>query len=247
MINIIYCYTNKINQKKYVGQTNNEERRKKEHLFSAINEKDKSHNTPFHKALRKYGEENFDYEILEVIKNKDLEYVTEREVYWILEKNSLVHNGYNVILGQRSGKPNTDCRDRKFSEEDISNIKEKIKQGISFSEIQKEYDISSAFLSNINYGKYFKDENETYPLYNYVYLEDEKVKEIIYLLKNTDLSYNQIAKKVGVAKKTAENINYGNTSRVKGETFPIRKMDPRVRKAREAIDLLMNTDLTKKK
>lgn len=59
---IIYCYTNKINNKKYVGQTNNPERRQREHKSNAFNEKSVNYGSVFHKALRKYGWENFNYE-----------------------------------------------------------------------------------------------------------------------------------------------------------------------------------------
>ena len=40
-MNYIYCYTNKINGHQYVGQTNDVERRKREHRSCASNEKSK--------------------------------------------------------------------------------------------------------------------------------------------------------------------------------------------------------------
>ena len=40
----IYCYTNKLNNHKYVGQTNNYERRIREHRSCAFNEKGNSYN-----------------------------------------------------------------------------------------------------------------------------------------------------------------------------------------------------------
>lgn len=67
MIHYIYCYTNLINNKKYVGQTNNLERRKKQHIQDSIHcfkGREVSYNLPFHAAIRKYGIENFDFEIL---------------------------------------------------------------------------------------------------------------------------------------------------------------------------------------
>ena len=56
----IYKFINRINGKKYIGQTNNIENRYKAHLSSKRND-------PFHNALRKYGIENFDFEVIECI------------------------------------------------------------------------------------------------------------------------------------------------------------------------------------
>ena len=62
MIHYIYQYTNKINGKKYIGQTNNLSRRKKQHIQDSIHchqGHESSYNLPFHCAIRKYGIDNF--------------------------------------------------------------------------------------------------------------------------------------------------------------------------------------------
>lgn len=56
---IIYKATNLLNQKIYIGQTNNFEKRKKRHCYVA-----KTSPTAFHRALVKYGFDNFKWEIL---------------------------------------------------------------------------------------------------------------------------------------------------------------------------------------
>ena len=77
-INYIYCYTNKQNGKKYVGQTNNIKRRYKQHKDDSFtNYNDARYNQAIHCAIRKYGLDNF--EILEVLENKTSEEVNERE------------------------------------------------------------------------------------------------------------------------------------------------------------------------
>ena len=69
---IIYSYTNLINQKKYIGQTITPEQRKKAHKSGAFNEADSTYDSPFHRAIRKYGLENFNYEILAETEDLDL-------------------------------------------------------------------------------------------------------------------------------------------------------------------------------
>ena len=86
MIHYIYCYTNLINNKKYVGQTNNLERRRKQHIQDSIHchkGREVSYNLPFHAAIRKYGIENFNFEILQTIDTEDWSVVNNLEMQHI--------------------------------------------------------------------------------------------------------------------------------------------------------------------
>lgn len=58
----IYSITNKNNNKSYIGQTENPDKRKKEHFK-------KSHNANLRKDIEKYGCENFEFEILDKTEN----------------------------------------------------------------------------------------------------------------------------------------------------------------------------------
>ena len=81
--------TNKINNKKYIGQSIRIETRWREHKNSYLrNDK----NTHLYNAMKKYGLENFDFIILEERKKEEL---NNREKYWIqlkdlLEKKNLL-------------------------------------------------------------------------------------------------------------------------------------------------------------
>lgn len=96
---IIYKCTNKINGKMYIGKTYKFEKRKREHIYDIGN------GLPFHKALNKYGLENFDWEVIDHSKS-DKE-IKEKEVYWIKKLNTCIHsknsNGYNITLGGEGG------------------------------------------------------------------------------------------------------------------------------------------------
>lgn len=88
----IYKITNLINKKVYIGQSINIEQRWAKHRNS-------TDDFAIHKAFRKYGIENFDFEILEKCSQEQLD---EKEKYWIEYYDSL-NNGYNMIPGGSNG------------------------------------------------------------------------------------------------------------------------------------------------
>lgn len=90
----VYLITNLVNDKKYVGITHNSiEHRFQEHLQKSRME---SSNWILHRALRKYGQDNFKLELLEDNVPKDI--IGERENYYINLYDSLNH-GYNMTAG----------------------------------------------------------------------------------------------------------------------------------------------------
>ena len=88
----IYKITNKINNQSYIGQSVDIEKRKKEHLR---NISDYNLNNSIYQALRKYGQENFSFEVLEECNKEEL---NDKEVYWISFYDSY-NNGYNMTPG----------------------------------------------------------------------------------------------------------------------------------------------------
>lgn len=92
----IYKVTNRINGMIYIGKTNDFNKRKKEHTVYDIN-----NNNIFHKALRKYGLDNFKWEIIDYAET--LEDINEKEKYYIKEYNSFKPNGYNMTKGGDGG------------------------------------------------------------------------------------------------------------------------------------------------
>lgn len=78
----IYCITNLINSKRYVGKTTTSiEERWKEHCYDF--QKERCNKRPLYDAMNKYGVENFMIEELEYVdSNSEL---SEREIYWIKE------------------------------------------------------------------------------------------------------------------------------------------------------------------
>lgn len=83
-------------QKIYIGKTQiTIEDRWKAHCNTAFCPSHGDYNFPFHRAIRKYGKENFKVEKVEQCNNA---IINEREIYWIKYYDSY-NNGYNATLG----------------------------------------------------------------------------------------------------------------------------------------------------
>lgn len=92
----IYCITNLINSKKYIGKTTSTiEERWKEHCQDY--KKERCEKRPLYDAFNKYGIENFKIECLEEIKDNNL--LSNKEIYWINELQTYGSNGYNASKG----------------------------------------------------------------------------------------------------------------------------------------------------
>lgn len=98
----IYKWENKINNKVYIGQTMNRygyKERWSQHRYQAENN---IHNNKFHNAIRKYGIDNFDKEVLECIEMDDkfeLKKVLDDIEVKCIKKYDSFNNGYNSTLG----------------------------------------------------------------------------------------------------------------------------------------------------
>lgn len=99
----IYMVINKINDKKYIGQAKDINKRfKAHHLSDYKNPNNCCYNTKFYQALRKYGIDNFDVVILalcpvEQLDKLETEYIAKFDTY---------KNGYNSTLGGQNWSDN---------------------------------------------------------------------------------------------------------------------------------------------
>lgn len=114
---IIYKATNILNNKCYIGASKYSlEQRKYGHFKDAFK---KNKKTYFHKALRKYGFENFIWIVIDVSDN--YQELMSKENFWVKFYNSFGKNGYNSC----EGGGNT--AGYKFSEESKKKMSEKAK------------------------------------------------------------------------------------------------------------------------
>lgn len=151
---IIYKATNIINRKIYIGQTIKTLKiRLNQHK---INAKLKSFNSNyFARAIRKYGFDNFEWEIIDTAES--IEELNKKEIYWINFYNSIDRNlGYNSNTGGKNGRP---------TDEVIKRISEKQKGKIISEETRKK--LSIAHTGRITkeehpmFGKHHSDESKS--------------------------------------------------------------------------------------
>lgn len=105
---IIYCHTSP-NGKCYVGQARIIRGQTPITSMNArwsghVNKSKSKYSHFFQNAITKYGSENFQHEILEVIEGENWDLANDREQFWISEKNCLSPNGYNSTIGGDNGK-----------------------------------------------------------------------------------------------------------------------------------------------
>lgn len=190
----IYCFTNTINNKKYIGQSINLKARIKTHYSSYKNPK--YNHLALYKAFLKYGIENFQLEIIEYVEPIDniKSYLDQLEIKYIKEYNSYSPNGYNMTKGGDAGVLGLKMTNKQ---------KEKIKKGALLNAEKYKKPI---YLYNIldrkSYSFNSVDDARTNLLQLY-----EDVPSAVNLRKLRNLSYGKYTCSNFIAAITEEELN----------------------------------------
>ncbi len=127
----IYCIENKINNKKYIGKSNNIRKRWTLHKHEFNN--NKHSNDHFQKSYNKYGLENFDFYVIEIFDEYNEEIIIERERHYIkFYKTRNPEYGYNLTDGGEG------CVGRVCSEQTKETLRNKRKGIFKLSDEAKE-------------------------------------------------------------------------------------------------------------
>lgn len=237
---ILYKIQNNINKKNYIGYTSTSlHNRWRSHVNSAI-----SANSPypFHKAIRKYGFQNFSLEIIEVVETKAQ--AMEQEKYWIDKYNSYVafNKGYNATFGgddnlQLKGDLSPSAKLNQTTVDLI--IQDLITTDLTYEQIILKYNISVSDreISSINNGEAWHNDQYTYPLRPNCKslskqgeknpaskLTENDVRLIIDMLLHSKITQTDIARLFNVSYNTINCINRCKTwSHIHNYNHNIRK------------------------
>ena len=148
----IYKITNLVNGKAYVGQAKNIDKRWNQEKSASKNQNNLGYDYPLMKSFRKYGIENFSFEVIEECKIEEL---NDREIYWI-EFYDTFFNGYNQTFGG-------DTTSQQPKEKIIGVINDLLNTNMLHREIAEKWNISTEMVQGINTGRYWKH-NADYPL-----------------------------------------------------------------------------------
>ena len=217
---LIYKFTNRINNKIYVGQTTCKlQDRVNKHLQDSYSDE-----FYFHRALKKYGIDNFNIDILEDF--IPLSILDEREIYWIktLDAYYTSGKGYNMTKGGKwSNSHQLICGSAEIEIKDLI-----MNSDLTFQQIANEFGVSLTCISDINRGRSFYEADKNYPLRNTstpTKLDFTLVNTIIDMLINKpELSIIDIGLTLGISDFTVGEINRGKNSWCpKNLEYPIRR------------------------
>ncbi len=203
----IYKIENLVNSKVYIGSSKDIYKRWKEHKKKLLN--NNHHSQHLQKSWNKYGENNFQFDIIEEC--LDI-YLIEREQYWMDYYNCYHRDyGYNILPKAGSLKGNIISNETKKKMSESQKLR-------WTDELREEWSIKYSGSNNPFYnkthseefriknsknkkGKYIGSKN-----YNAI-LNEENVKEIKILLLKNELSHYEIAYKYNISESLIDKIS----------------------------------------
>lgn len=214
---VIYEIKNKINGKCYIGKTNNYGRRMSEHFSSYYRAKEPR--KALYLSIEKYGRENFSCKILEEVSESNWE---ERETFWIAKKGSLLPDGYNMTKGGEAPPilKGEEASGAIFTQEEVDEIIFLLKNTkIPMNLIAKEFNAPDSRVWNINSGKYWRMEDENYPIRKSG--NKEKGAEAQFLLESKQLSLVEIGDILEMSSEWVSAVNQGTIYKNENYNYPI--------------------------
>ena len=152
----IYKITNRINGHSYIGQSTNIEKRWQNEKIASNNPNDCSYDYPLSRAFRKYGIQNFSFEVIEECNREDL---NDKEHYWICfyaPEYNQTHGGDYQAHGKLSLTQVQEIQTILVN--DIDGL-------VLHTELAKKYNVSVDTIQAINAGRAWINSKLVYPLH----------------------------------------------------------------------------------
>ncbi len=228
----IYRVYTTFNNACYIGQAKDiYERFNSHHIYDYKNKNDCCYNTKFYSALRKYGLDSFEVEVLELCSVQELD---EKEIYYISKYNSF-HHGYNSTEGGQKWSPNIHSEEAeqkrqrtrelnqslkgenhpraKLTNEEVLTIRQRYINGESPKEIYQNYiDKYSSFdtFKRIILGYTYKNvgniPTSEQVRHTNAKLTESQVKEIRQKYQKGKISFAKLGREYGVSGTTVSRI-----------------------------------------
>lgn len=217
----IYQIKNKVNNKIYIGSTINLERRWENHIYQLKN--NIHHSLKLQRAWNKYGEDNFEFSIIEEFEsdNEGDKYV--REQYYLDLYKPHTDKGYNMseYAEVKKGFERINSENSVFTkitkETAIAIKKELYETDKSQKEIAEEFGVSLATVNNIarvrtwaNYGVEYNEvlkdklkERKAKHGYGYLSQYEDKVLDMYF---NKGMTHIQIANELGISRNNCSEM-----------------------------------------
>jgi len=214
---IIYKITNKINNKIYIGQTvKSLKLRWKQHCNG------NRHSLALSNAIKKYGIDGFNIEIVDFAEN--LEELNKKEEEYINKFNSLAPNGYNLMTGGIRPKFSEESKKRMgrkgsrhplYGKKHSEESKKKISESHKGKKLTKDHKLN---ISNSRVGK---------PNHNReIFKKRNDLKKISIICNENGIIYDSISSAANSLNTSTSNICnnlQGKYKQIKGFTFSLYK------------------------
>lgn len=220
----IYIIRNTVNDMCYVGQSVDYLYRFRKHCEEARRGTYKNrYKSYLYNAMNEIGIDKFYVELLE----SQVENYNEMEKYYIEKFNTIRPNGYNLTEGGE-GYPNLAGIEHHGAkvkdQETLDNIIHELKNTkYSLTEIGEHYDLSYNIIFDINNGYTYKIDGIEYPIREFT-MSKEKLDRLIYDLKYSNYTYDEIAELYAVSKSHVKAVNYGISQHKDYLEYPLRKV-----------------------
>jgi group I intron endonuclease len=161
----VYSITNLTNNKIYIGSVSSKKGfngRWSRHIFDLKN--NKHHSKHLQLSWNKYGVNNFEFKIIEIIEDVNLILIKE-QIYLDLYQSYIPKNGYNILSKSNSSigfKHTTESKNKMSNSHKNKKLKNTHKQKISESNKGKKHSIETKIkMSKWQLGKILSDETKS--------------------------------------------------------------------------------------